>query len=495
MKRIIFSLVASLVSTIVMAQNVGIGTTNPSYKGKLVVRGTGGAASAVSAMFGDTTSGVAIENNYPGIAFNSFFNGARQPIVDGFGGVTGMNPANGDYHIYTSAAAGTAGNFLPTSLRFLINKEGNIGLQGVSDPVTPLAFASTVGNKISLWGNNASSHYGLGIQGDLLQLYTASAGGDIAFGYGSSTDFTEKMRIKGNGNIGIGTNAPTYPVTLSKDGSGFVQKGNGVEVGTATTASAGIIRTFTNHALQFFTGNNVNPQLSISYSGRIGVGTGTASCKFDIKHNSFDMMQLHNTEPLAAGENIDMYFRTGNQYTAGLHSIGTSATTARFAISTGSLTERLSITHDGKVGINQNNPSARLEVNGKTLLNPDAGSNIALGITGTIAFYNAAFVVTANASNLSANFLYITIDNPICNGNPNAMLMVTSRKLEPIPFSVVYNGATDKWIIRTTTAHKVTGLSNTGYTTCQGNCASFINPLLGDYEFFSGDSFNVLVIF
>ncbi len=87
-------------------------------------------------------------------------------------------------------------------------KNGAVGI-GVLDPKVPLSFESSTGNKISLYGNNTTNVYGLGVQGGLLQIFSDNASSDIGFGYGSSTAFTERIRIKGNGNEGIGTNNPT----------------------------------------------------------------------------------------------------------------------------------------------------------------------------------------------------------------------------------------------------------------------------------------------
>lgn len=89
---------------------------------------------------------------------------------------------------------------------------GNIGIDN-STPLAPLSFASEVGNKISLWGNANSAHYGLGIQGSLLQLYSSANNADIAFGYGSSSSFTENARFLGVGNMHLGKYTPWLGVS------------------------------------------------------------------------------------------------------------------------------------------------------------------------------------------------------------------------------------------------------------------------------------------
>ena len=82
---------------------------------------------------------------------------------------------------------------------------GKVGIR-TSAPATPLAFSNELGNKISLWGTNANSHFGMGIQSGTMQFYTAGQD-KMAFGYGSSSSFTETMSFyPGSGQLGIGTN-------------------------------------------------------------------------------------------------------------------------------------------------------------------------------------------------------------------------------------------------------------------------------------------------
>ena len=105
---------------------------------------------------------------------------------------------------------------------------GNVGV-GENNPAFPLSFGPAIGDKISLWSNSTNS-YGFGIQSSLLQIHTDVSAADIAFGYGSSSSFSEVMRIKGNGNIGIGTIAPLQK--LHVEGTTFLNGNLGIETST-----------------------------------------------------------------------------------------------------------------------------------------------------------------------------------------------------------------------------------------------------------------------
>ena len=95
--------------------------------------------------------------------------------------------------------------------RLSILNDGQIGIN-TTTPKYQLSFKDDLGDKISLYyGNtsNTTNHYGMGIQSAKFQLFTPSDQDDLVFGYGRSAAFTENVRFKGTGLVGIGVNNPS----------------------------------------------------------------------------------------------------------------------------------------------------------------------------------------------------------------------------------------------------------------------------------------------
>jgi hypothetical protein len=126
-----------------------------------------------------------------------------------------------------------------------------------------------------------------------LQIHTLDFTSDSVFGYGSSANLAETMRIKGNGKVGIGTNSPA--ATLHVNGgsivNGDVSIQGGITAGGVLTVGGGVT------ANSSITANGViNANSGINGAGKLNFNhpgfVGTAMTLQELSGQSYPLIVL-----------------------------------------------------------------------------------------------------------------------------------------------------------------------------------------------------------
>ncbi|MBL7738110.1 MAG: tail fiber domain-containing protein [Chitinophagaceae bacterium] len=330
------------------------------------------------------------EYNQQGYSVASFTNNTSQNnFSDGIWTKTVMNEisSNGDAVFIKSNGNVGIGTALPDAKLTVAGNTSLMGNVGIgTTPGFPLTFGSTTGDKISLYGESGS-HYGIGVQSGLLQIHSNLSADDIGFGYGSSSSFTERMRIKGNGDVGIGTVFPqayghggtNKIIELNNPASGGTIQSHLILSSAGTSGSLGGItwagtnltgerrtafignmyETSNAARLTFYTRNNsasFGERMTITGNGNVGIGTSTPG--FPLNFAS------------TLGDKISLWGESGNHYGIGVQSgllqIHSNQPTDDIAFgygSSGSFVERVRIKGNGYLGIGTN-PTTKLDIAG-----------------------------------------------------------------------------------------------------------------------------------
>lgn len=214
--------------------------------------------------------------------------------------------------VYCNSAASDIafghGSSSPFTELMRIKGNGRVGI-GTSSPNDFLSFGNALGDKINLWHTSATAKYGIGVQSGLLQLYTSVVTADIVLGYGSSTAFTEVMRIKGNGNVGIGTTTPGY--ILDVNGRMRLRHAGNTSglwlMNSTNTADRAFVGMYNDTHVGFYGGNGGNWNLLMNtMNGRVGIGTFSPNFPLDVESDSdLTLGRFLNSNP--TGSTIALY--------------------------------------------------------------------------------------------------------------------------------------------------------------------------------------------
>ncbi|MBT9169051.1 MAG: hypothetical protein DDT19_02403 [Syntrophomonadaceae bacterium] len=164
-----------------------------------------------------------------------------------------------------------------------VDTSGNVGI-GTTAPGAPLTFAAVTGEKIRLFGVT-SAVYSIGVESNEFRIAGGPGAVDfIAFrtqGYAGS----ERVRIDGSGNVGIGTTAPDHRLHIevnATDGFPFRMRNTAAGGGTwrfsmPATGSSGVAGSLILNTVG--PGGNMMTWLD---SGNVGIGTIAPAFRLDV---------------------------------------------------------------------------------------------------------------------------------------------------------------------------------------------------------------------
>ena len=275
--------------------------------------------------------------------------------------------------------------------------------------------------------------------------------GFVAFATSSAinTAPTERVRIDGSGNVGIGTTGPTanLHVASASDATMRLSRTSGATLDLLTTASAGFVNVSSNHNLVLRTNNT--DRVFVDTSGNVGIGTASPGAKLHVA---------------GSGQGIFIEDTGANRAVLGLYAFnnelriqGTAYVNAAQPLTVWTANaERMRIDANGNVGIGTTSPSARLDVRTNTandgILLASSTSNLQIRAlngqganNGIVQANDSGIIYTGGTVNTGA-FVIAPWNNATCglrmdaNGNVGIGTVSPTTRLDVAAVSTIASG-------------------------------------------------------